>query len=74
MTESRKPYNIMRKKLGPDGKILGSELADEVAADKWRPLPKRVFSDDDDDRTCLFCSRPLAADQQVCEHCGSRAL
>jgi len=46
---------------------IGSVPTHKVIADDWRPV--QWF----DDRTCLFCSRPLAADQRVCEHCGARA-
>jgi hypothetical protein len=63
----------MRKKQGPHGEILGSELAAQLSESQWRPVLKRVFGGDDiDERTCLFCSRPLAADQHVCQHCGAR--
>jgi len=47
--------------------LLGAESSRQIGAAEWRPV--EWF----DDRTCLFCSRPLAADQRVCEHCGARA-
>jgi hypothetical protein len=44
-----------------------SDLAMRVSEDTWRP--DLLFID----RTCLFCSRLLASDQRVCEHCGALA-
>lgn len=42
----------------------------ELSEEKWRPaLPADLFYE----RTCLFCSRTLAPDQRVCEHCGALA-
>jgi len=46
---------------------LGSAFARQIGADDWRPVEWL------DDRTCLFCSRPLDASQTRCEHCGARA-
>jgi len=56
----RGPYPACHKPLGP-------EVLRKLAADDWRPV------DWTDDRTCLFCSRPLNVSQTRCEHCGARA-